>query len=528
MALSRGETLAVGLIGASVAGVLGLLKDLPAELAKAIGWPLTALLVVLLAGYLVAMAALYFHYVAAVEGAGGDARGPARRDYLALRGSMRAGGGAAAAYGFWLRRLLAAVDRFFGDAQGPMSARQCRWFGLDTAAPLWSAPAYHRCLLLALAYPLAMVFVGWTLSGHVGQAEEALGFKVASNAWVRGLALASTVALIFSAFRAMTASGLKDSLLWLMVWVCAIAGAGAAAIVGAVAVDSVVTVVGAFAGAFAVSGAVVLSKADARVRAVWAAVSRAKEGHWQGSYNLGFTVVMTLATLLLAAATWSAPRGDRSDAVLMFFGILTLANAPFDWLSLGLTRGLLRCGLQRGGGWPAGLALLDALLATLLLIPLCAVMVLAVQGFDALALHSGKPAVLPLAPFFDGLRATPSAPEFYWIWALLVTTLLPSLVNAVLGCASLLRGIPSLNRWVLAQMPEKRAAAESLVHHRLRVAGVLTAQWALGIPLGIAGLGLWVWGMCFELMPRLGLNLLELMRLLERQQWPQRLIAAWA
>ena len=43
-----------------------------------------------------------------------------------------------------------------------------------------------------------------------------------------------------------------------------------------------------------------------------------------------------------------------------------------------------------------------------------------------------------------------------------------------------------------------------------------------------AGLGLWVWGMCFELMPRLGLNLLELMRLLERQHWPQQLIAAWA
>ena len=41
-------------------------------------------------------------------------------------------------------------------------------------------------------------------------------------------------------------------------------------------------------------------------------------------------------------------------------GLLTLLNAPFDWASLGLTRALLRRGLELGGWWPYLLALVDA------------------------------------------------------------------------------------------------------------------------------------------------------------------------
>ena len=45
---------------------------------------------------------------------------------------------------------------------------------------------------------------------------------------------------------------------------------------------------------------------------------------------------------------------------LLFLGLLTLLNAPFDWASLGLTRALLRRGLELGGWWPYLLALADA------------------------------------------------------------------------------------------------------------------------------------------------------------------------
>ena len=49
--------------------------------------------------------------------------------------------------------------------------------------------------------------------------------------------------------------------------------------------------------------------------------------------------------------------------LVLFLGLLSLLNAPFDWASLGLTRALLRRGLELGGWWPYALALVDAGLA---------------------------------------------------------------------------------------------------------------------------------------------------------------------
>ena len=37
--------------------------------------------------------------------------------------------------------------------------------------------------------------------------------------------------------------------------------------------------------------------------------------------------------------------------LIVFFGLLTCVNAPFDWLSLGLTRFLLRRGLSKRNWW---------------------------------------------------------------------------------------------------------------------------------------------------------------------------------
>jgi hypothetical protein len=42
---------------------------------------------------------------------------------------------------------------------------------------------------------------------------------------------------------------------------------------------------------------------------------------------------------------------------ILFLGFFTLINAPIDWASLGLTRALLRRGLQLGGWWPYLLAI---------------------------------------------------------------------------------------------------------------------------------------------------------------------------
>jgi hypothetical protein len=56
-----------------------------------------------------------------------------------------------------------------------------------------------------------------------------------------------------------------------------------------------------------------------------------------------------LADSQAAAANPALP--NYANPMLLFLGLLTLLNAPFVWVSLGLTRALLRWGLELGGWW---------------------------------------------------------------------------------------------------------------------------------------------------------------------------------
>src|SRR5258706_7133557 len=93
---------------------------------------------------------------------------------------------------------------------------------------------------------------------------------------------------------------------------------------------------------------------------------------------------------------------DRNLHLLLFLGLLTLINAPFDWVSLGMTRALLRRGLELGGWWPYLLALADGLFAAAIVAPLSIAMATGVQAFDHFAEIAGGPDKrdLPLASLF--------------------------------------------------------------------------------------------------------------------------------
>jgi hypothetical protein len=81
------------------------------------------------------------------------------------------------------------------------------------------------------------------------------------------------------------------------------------------------------------------------------------------------------------------------------------------------TRALLRRGHELGGWWPYALGLVDAGPAAVVIAALALTMVVGVQAFDTLAVHGGGAAVLPLEPLFDGISISPSAPEYWWIYA---------------------------------------------------------------------------------------------------------------
>jgi hypothetical protein len=110
---------------------------------------------------------------------------------------------------------------------------------------------------------------------------------------------------------------------------------------------------------------------------------------------------------------------------------------------------------------------------------------------------------------FDGIAAHPSAPEYWWLYALLLSTMIPSLVNLVIGGTSLVRGVPGLPSLLLRFMPERGSV---LKWDRHWIAALLTGQLATGAALGIAAQAFLVLVIIGYIMPWLGADLLGLAR----------------
>ncbi|MBT3372696.1 MAG: hypothetical protein HOA08_22450 [Rhodospirillaceae bacterium] len=125
--------------------------------------------------------------------------------------------------------------------------------------------------------------------------------------------------------------------------------------------------------------------------------------------------------------------------LLVFFALLPLVNAPLDWLSLGLTRGLLRYGLALGGAWRvAVISLVDIVLAGILIFPLAAITTAMLGLANWLAVLAGGEAVLPIAPLLRAMAETPADPAHYWVYLMLLSTLFPSLVHILGGFVGLM------------------------------------------------------------------------------------------
>jgi hypothetical protein len=190
--------------------------------------------------------------------------------------------------------------------------------------------------------------------------------------------------------------------------------------------------------------------------------------------------------------------------------MMTVLNAPFDWLSVGLTRALLRRGLDKGGWAPFRLSLIDATLAVFLVTALVPVMVVGVQFFDGIAELGGGHAILPLKSFFDGIEANPFAPEFWWVYALILSTLIPSLLNLSVGGFSMVRVLSGISPCLLDHLPADCAVTS---YNRPLIALCLTAQMVAGIFIGFAILTLFVSIIIAYILPTVGLGLLNLARL---------------
>jgi hypothetical protein len=511
-----------------------LLGWLPGGLEGAIGSPSTILLGVI-GGMSGLTFSLMFRRYVGVLGSGAGRKGyPTRDGYDRLRESLSGGNLTSRLYSDWLTRFLDEADRFFGDASMADRTLFPHAFALKAPVPLWTAPAFDCCLSLALIYPIAAIFVIWAVSGHVGPAEIPLGLPAYTAPWWQEVATGLIGFSVLSFHRSLTLTmwqvAIAASLVaGVVAGVAAFAvafgraGAGAVAIAFAGAVTFAVAFAntGAFVVAFVVAGGVAFAGAVTILNDI--AILNHRRGIFLSLF-LFATIIVCLgaATLLSHFETWVL-----IGPLLLFLGLLTLLIAPFDWVSLGMTRALLRRGLELGGWWPYFLALADALVAAAIVALLAITMVIGVQVFDHLAEFGGGPdkRVLPLAPLFDGIAANPWAPEYWWVYVLLLSTMIPSLISLMIGGASLFRGIPGLPELLLRVIPADKAAMPAF--DRTWLALVLTCQVFAGAFLGIAAQAFLAIGVIFYILPWLGFGLLDAAREVAAFDLPMRVLRLW-
>jgi hypothetical protein len=578
-------------LGPGVVAVLGaLMTKATTDLEGVLSVPVAHLLATVIGFGTLGSIIMCWRYVGVLGASGAPASSLERKAYNTLRKSVTDGGMPAKLYARWLRAGLDAVDRFFGDVGMADRTLFPRAFGLRTPAPLWTAPAFDRCLLLACIYPIVTIVAIWTISGHAGKAEAALGLGHHLSAWMRcavsaGLALLlvyvwrigrafdpavawrrrirhsiiAAFAFIFTGAFIFAGTAFIDPVLGVFpdaasvavfiaiaivivfagpfAGVCAVAAtitsavafvlsyfhaSSVSGIFDSIVPDPFAAVLG-FAALFAIAGGIASGIAGASAVVVAVASNISNNRGYYGTFLLSYVSMMIAACLIEAPFLWhSWP--DVADLVLIV-GLLTLLNAPFDWISLGLTRALLRRGLEASGWWPFALAIVDAFLAGSIVALLALAMIIGVQAFDDLADRDSSFGPLPIGPLFDGIASHPEAPEYWWVYALLLSTMIPSLLNLMIGGASLMRGLPGLPSLMLRKMPAAKAVP---TFDRAWIAVVLTLQLVLGAVVGIlaqAGLAVLMLG---YIMPWFGFELLHLARAVAALDLPARIGAVVA
>jgi hypothetical protein len=277
--------------------------------------PATILLLVVLV-FCTAALPFVFRYYAGVVGQGAALEGSLeRQDYDKLRASLAEGNFAARLYAIWLTGFLDSIERFFGDAGMADRTLFPRAFGLKTPAPLWTAPALDRCLLLALIYPIATIFVIWAISGHVGPAEAALGLSPDVPGLSRALGVAAIGFSSFAFWHAVLTSGWKHLVWFALFLVCGGTGyivlleTGYGAVLAAPAGAGVVAVAvnraGARAGARAV--AAILTAGVVLIASVVAFdLPLGIQLYAQGAVVVGLLIVFISAFAIIAAGAFAA------------------------------------------------------------------------------------------------------------------------------------------------------------------------------------------------------------------------------
>ena len=362
------------------------------------------------------------------------------------------------------------------------TGRLARWLRCSHG---WTVRSYEFNLLLAVGYPITTMFVAWLLTGSnvsgiaklfpdttsgLERALLAVGWivggafiisSVRRSGWQRtaflGAGLGILVLGIFAgagAFIVASTGASTGAFIVASTGAFIVAGAGAGRAAAIVSLTVTYTVV--VAVAIGIPGADGIAFAVAVVFVVAVAVVVVIVHSWLAKrvrraafYTVHCLVFVVLSVMGLPPMFHLLEVGDvfgrLLTQLLVFLALLPLVNAVFDWLSLGLTRTLLRLVQgQRAANHPlrarlfALAALVDLVVALGFMVALALSATALLQTMNLLLPASATGAGFDLHTIFMAFCRPGIAWEYGWIYVTLFSTLIPTVVHLSLAVFALL------------------------------------------------------------------------------------------
>lgn len=423
--------------------------------------------------------------------------------------------------------------------------RFATWIGdkHDDGPRDFSAHSYLASAGWAMFYPFLFLAIGWGLLGSPGSIGHQQLFSDNVGREAKAMTLAALAIAIIgpvlvtrnhrTLFRTIAAVAIAIIGASAFAFTEAFTVAGPVAFVGAaitalaIAAAIVGTVRVSLAGACAAAGAASFAVATAAtgaisfptfalavVAAVLASMIALYAASRTDAHRLGWVAVAWIAFVpLVVALSLSALDQNLSlvdldqrlqdhegriieptrtaGSLILLLVLLPAINAPLDWLSLGISRFLIRR-ISAAQGWfwemfdiPVVGRILEPLVILLNLILaliIAAAVVVATAFFVALfdRLHSaGGTGIYDVPSYIAAVRADPGNAQYYWIYAMMFWTLVPTLVHSTVFFGSLLMSSLSLFRvgdglaLMVERFPPAARFLPALLLTALRIAPVL-------------------------------------------------------
>ena len=301
----------------------------------------------------------------------------------------------------------------------------------------WSFGLLNITMALAFAYPILAIKIQW-LCGHAID----FGGQEVIAASPPQARIFTAVWLGSSLFFYLFAGASKSRWRWTLVILATgilllgLIFADRFAVPENVAVAGLVAGAVAFASAVAVAVAVAVATAEKR---------SSRQMAWRLLY-CGVLVALLIVAIKMPD-DFGAGQRSRAVFVMLTFCLLPLVNAVFDFASVGLTRYLLRLGLeQKRAAWRAvldglgGIAIFFALGCTLI-------------AFVTFVVPADGVPLVDLTQLFADMRRAPG--DYIWLMVTLFSTLLPTLLHLSVAVLTLGLQYPAGVRNFVADLLER-------------------------------------------------------------------------